>query len=150
MVAVFNYMSAIYHIFDFIFSAFSSVWSTLKGLYSAFLAIFDSFASFFANIFSKLGIYDTICSGLDTITSLVNQLNGYIDTSGAMASSILSFLAFDTLTSVVLVVTSATFGVVLVVIGIVFVTVIPLLLGWLVVKGVLRLVRLVSAGFVDA
>lgn len=72
-------MNALYKIFDFIFGAFSSTWETLKTLYSAFLAIFDSFASFFANIFSKLGIYDTICSGLDTITSLVNQLNGYID-----------------------------------------------------------------------
>ena len=143
-------MDSIFKIFDFILSAFSSVWTALKALYDAFTAIFEQLSSFFSSVFDKLGIYDTICSSLDTLTNLFNTISSYIDTGHGISQAILSFLALDTLTTVVVTVSSATFGVILVVLSLVFVTVIPLLLGWLAVKGVLRLIRLVSAGFVDA
>lgn len=138
-------MQALYKVFDLIFGAFSNIWATLQNLYGMVLAIFDTFASWFDDLFANLGIYDTIATSLDTVQNLANQLAQFAG-GDSLSSTIASFVAFDTLFTVVVTSLGATVGVLLAALSLVLVTTVPVLLGWLTVKGVLRLIRVCTAG----
>jgi hypothetical protein len=138
-------MQALYKVFDLISGAFSSIWATLQNLYGMVMAVFDSFSSWFDDLFSNLGIYDTIASSLDTVSSLANQLAQYVG-GDSLSSTIASFVACDTLFTVVVTSLTATVGVLLAALSLVLVTTVPVLLGWLAVKGVLRIIRVCTAG----
>lgn len=141
-------MESFLSIFNFIGGMFFSLIDTIKGLIDVFTGIWDTLAGFFTGLFDSLQIVDVILdiiasasSGLSTLSSLVDQSNGFVGT-------LLSFCAIDSLVSCLLTATSATFGVLLTLVTLLFVTILPLLLGWLLFKGTVRLIRLVSAGFI--
>lgn len=138
-------MGIITKVFDLIFGQFALVWDMLTGIYTAFVSLFDSFKSIFDNLFETLGIYDTIIDSLDTLTSLANNLNSLIE-QNTLTSTILSFCALDTLFTVVVTTLASTFGVLLTALSFLFVTVVPVLVGFLTIKAVLRLIRLCTGG----
>lgn len=139
-------MESFLSIFNIIAGIFYSLFDTIRGFVDVLASIWDTLAGFFTGLFDRLDIVDVIfdviqsaSSGLSALSSLVDQSNGFVGT-------LLSFCAMDSLVSCLLTATTATFGVLLTLVSLLFVTILPLLIGWLLFKGSMRLIRIVSAG----
>lgn len=138
-------MSVILDFFQFVWFAFGKVWDFVSNALTSFSELFTNFSSAISELFKGWGIYDTIYNSLDTLNGLAETFNNYVSTS-SLAGTVTSFFAFDTLYTVVLTVTGATFGVLLAAVVLFLGVLIPAIFVFIGFRVSCRVYRFVTAG----